>query len=477
MLKQSTFFKFTTGFKLFWTPCLVIAGLILNMLTVAVFCRRNVRKFCMAWSMITLAVSDTAVLLIPVLINWIDETQFNFYLVNNTIWCNLHGYVDLVFCAICSWTIILISMERWFAVCRPWLKTTVFTNRRMLLAILSILTLSILMFVYFPLSLRIVTVETAFNQTIKECQIVHDKVYEGFGIVSIFAVYVIPFILLAILNFMIIFKLRQRASKFNKRFNTATSMNNRSTMASGNLRPSQSTEVQISLTSSNSATTIKTSVTANYSKADHNLSITLVTVALTFMVLTFPFQLNWFYENFFQRASSSNAANISELVGNEKQNNQSEPIFSLSDLDIREITFGIKHLNYLINFFLYSAVSKMFRKEFLEMMSDWGLFSKISWMRSCISIRNKDLGDEETDSSMAELAFSVKALRDLRHPHSKSNYFRFRLKPSYCCLYFRSIRNKTDSRLNAHNTRSTRSMPANMENKNQIEDVHVKDTD
>ena len=151
------------------TPVLVCIGLILNLLTIMVFSRLKMRKYCMSISMICLAVSDTAVLTISVLLSWLDERYYSLYYLNNTIWCNLHGYVDMVACANSSWIIIIISIERWFAVCKPWQKSRVFTNNRVGIALLCLFIISVVIFAYFPFSMGVV---------VNECKIKHDKYYE-----------------------------------------------------------------------------------------------------------------------------------------------------------------------------------------------------------------------------------------------------------------------------------------------------------
>lgn len=194
------------------TPALVTAGCILNLLTIMVFCRKKMRKYCLSLSMVCLAISDTAVLIIPVLLTWMDEAFFDNYYINNTIWCNLHGYTDLVSCGNSSWIIILISTERWFAVCKPWKKSRIFTNKRVAVTLSLIFLFSIIFSLYFPISLHIAQVPSENNQTesSNECQIYLERTYSIFGALSVMLIYIIPFFVLAFLNTMIIIKLRQR---------------------------------------------------------------------------------------------------------------------------------------------------------------------------------------------------------------------------------------------------------------------------
>lgn len=161
--------KATMLIKSIWVPSIVSLGTVLNLLTIMVFCRRRMRKYCISLSMMSLAIADTAVLLCPVLLTWIDEQFFQFYYVNNSVWCNLHGYVDLVSCANSSWIILLISTERWFAVCQPWQKNAIFTSRMVKRTLLIILIASLCLFAYFPFSLRL-------DRQNAECKIDHKQV-------------------------------------------------------------------------------------------------------------------------------------------------------------------------------------------------------------------------------------------------------------------------------------------------------------
>jgi hypothetical protein len=233
--------------RIICTPFLVFVGVILNLLTIMVFCRRRMRKYCLSLSMISLAIADTAILTIPVLLTWIDEFFYQNYFLNNTYWCNFHGYADLVLCANSSWIIILISSERWFAVCKPWIKSRLFTNKRVAITLVCILLTSLVSFIYFPLSLHVEPIanvqskshiqsEKSEQQAITyECKIHLNRIYTIFGSLSVLIVYVVPFITLALLNTMIIMRLRLRpfsiSSVSRKKLNISSSSNAASLIA------------------------------------------------------------------------------------------------------------------------------------------------------------------------------------------------------------------------------------------------------
>ena len=446
--------------KLIWVPTLVTFGTILNLLTIMVFCRRRMCRYCLSISMICLAIADTAILLGPVLLSWIDETFFEYYYLHHTIWCNLHGYVDLVSCANSSWIIILISTERWFAVCKPWQKNKIFTTFTVKIILFIIFITSTLLFSYFPIIV---------GRIKNECHIEHQQIYFIFGTLSVILVYFLPFFILAFLNAMIIVRLRHRP--FQKKFMTVKKFPV-SKKSPDTVNKNNSTN-EIPMLDETPQTFNLSAVPINSSN-DQNLSITLVTLAITFMILTFPFQTHWFYENIYSIWSKRAAAAvgdqnliplstvtqnpigvITDLISpypvnrtttttliHENSSNTSSLSSSTMTITIGDVTFMIKNMNYLINFFLYSALSKLFRQEFLTMISADEYLNKFSkWTRSFLQ--------EKSSSSLAELSFSAEAFKNLKngdYRKSKQKLFLVKLEPSNFFEYFRSSKNrKTDS--------------------------------
>ena len=136
-----------------------------------------------------------------------------------------------------------------------------------------------------------------------------------------------PSIVLAILNIMIIIRLRIRpfsSASMQSRKLTIQKLNQnkegeKCELSEENCQTNKSNSIrnQKSVTKLSNEITKKLNVPtpfsnnssnskSNNSKNDRNLSITLVTVAIVFMILTFPFQGYWFYENFYIHLSNSN---------------------------------------------------------------------------------------------------------------------------------------------------------------------------
>ena len=291
-IKASHFANNMMASSTFFIPIMILTGVILNLLTIMVFCRHRMRKYCFSLSMICLALSDISVLVIPVLLTWVDEYIYNNYYINNTIWCNLHVYMDLIFSANSSWIIILISTERWFAIYRPFSKPRIFTNVRVTWALIILFILSLFTFIALPLSIHLKS-DKLTNKT--ECEIKFPNQYKVFGVASITLTYVVPSVILAILNIMIIIRLRDRSLH-------STSIKarhrQREQLQSGNeFSMDESPDINAKISTRSEASKSK-SIRNLSQKNDRNLSISLVILAIVFMILTFPFQGFWFYENF-----------------------------------------------------------------------------------------------------------------------------------------------------------------------------------
>lgn len=416
-------------FRYIWTPIVVVTGTILNLLTIMVFCRRKVLKYCVSLSMIALAISDTTVLTVPLLLSWLDEVFFNYYFVNNTLWCNLHGYADLVSSSNSSWIIILISFERYYAVCKPWEKQRKFTKKRVIFIIFILFLFSLVFFSYFPFSLHL-SESLHMSKTLeRECQLSNENIYYIFGFISVLIVYILPFFILFYLNLMIVFKLRLRPF-------SARSVSIKREKSSSK-RTVDTSEYSLSQTDFSTSTNANFSV--NQSKNDRNLSITLVTVAFTFMVLTFPFQVYWFYENIYL---NFNFEILSNFSSDESLFIQRPPQIESAGRSylkyFKDMTFLLKNMNYLINFFLYSALSKLFRQEFVAMISK-NKFLKC--LRKMFSSKSNEEEKESSinGSSLAEMSFSLEAFRRIKKGHlgKSRKLFQIRVEPSNLIEFIR----------------------------------------
>lgn len=373
----------------FVPPIQVVFGVFLNLFTIMVFCRRKLLKYSISVSMISLALADIIVLTIPIFITWYDEHKNEFKFLTSTIWCSLHGYIDLVFCATSAWITVLISIERWFAVCMPWKKSTYFTKQRVLKAILIAFITAIFGFSYFPFTIQRIHDNGEYN-----CVKTSDRLYFIFGTISITLVYIIPFIVLAILNSKIIIRLKMRPFS-TRRLKGVSCLHPLGYDKSDKNEQSERTKSLQSDSQDNSiSNTHTTSINMDQFQVvnsinERNLSVTLVAVAITYMILTFPHQITWLYSIFVEFFYQT------ETECEREQRRR-----------INEIAFFFRNMNYVVNFFLYSALSKLFRKELCHVL----LKNKFYFLRIVCFFCFKNLEDQKPGGNFSSYKESRSAV-------------------------------------------------------------------
>ena len=260
---------------------------------------------------------------------------------------------------------------------------------------------SLLFFSYFPLSVNIVRIEkiNINNVTIvtKECKIVLEEVYNIFGIMSVMIVYIIPYFVLGVLNVMIIFKINERSKRPIRRSIKCTTSSNKGYAFKNSemvLKSNASGEVLVPPKSRENNLSILSNVSrgrngSSSAKNDINLNITLIAVAITFIILTLPYQILWYYENFHLNSPSQREPN--KICSKDYSNN--EHFFNFNFDKLKELVFILKNMNYLINFILYSALSKIFRDEFIGFIKGAVEYRRQNIMFSK-EIRKIDLGEQ-----------------------------------------------------------------------------------
>ncbi|CAF0799624.1 unnamed protein product [Rotaria sordida] len=296
-------------------PCAVAIGIIGNLLSILVFARREMIKFCVSIFTIVLALSDI-LLLITSLFNIILTDYLGGLLSDKSaFWCHFHGYFDLLFAALSGYSVVFISVERWFSVWKPFDKAKYVTFKTTIITVISYISISIIAFSWFPLTL---SYNYGKHESSEQCRLARPTVYKIFGTFSVIFTYIAPFIFLGILNTLIVYRLHAR----------------------------HNTSIQRSMATPTNSTTDSTLATASTRKrqrqrnTDRNITFMLIAVAIAFMVMSFPYQIYWFYMQIHQSTP------------------ENKTLFTLTQ------TF--RYLNCCCNFFLYSATSSLFRRELRE---------------------------------------------------------------------------------------------------------------
>lgn len=98
-----------------------------------------------------------------------------------------HGYFDLLFAALSGYSVVFISVERWFSVWKPFDKAKYVTFKTTIMSVVSYTLVSIIAFSWFPLIL-------SYNPEIvkagERCQLRQPMVYKIFGTLSVIFTYI-----------------------------------------------------------------------------------------------------------------------------------------------------------------------------------------------------------------------------------------------------------------------------------------------
>jgi hypothetical protein len=100
---------------------------------------------------------------------------------------HFHGYFDLLFAAISGYSVVFISLERWFSIWKPFDKAKYVTFNITIISVLSYTLISALMFSWFPLTLNFNTVKPKSGDI---CQLLRPTVYKIFGTISVIFTYI-----------------------------------------------------------------------------------------------------------------------------------------------------------------------------------------------------------------------------------------------------------------------------------------------
>jgi hypothetical protein len=122
---------------------------------------------------------------------------------------------------------------------------------------------------------------------------------------------------------------------------------------------------------------------------DRSINIMLITVSVSFLVLTFPYQLVWLcdqvYREFLNKKLATENGNSSSGGGTSESDIQRHVfVYQLVSFSTKDIALTLRNFNFSINFFLYSTMSNLFRKELNCLFQNIG-FSSFKLFRNSLS--------------------------------------------------------------------------------------------
>lgn len=315
-------FKAGKAFYAYFTPVILIVGILGNSLSLKVFTSKKMRRLCASTYLAALSVSDLLTLLFYVLVEWLRRGLVYFvseghvaFLDYNGI-CQIQLYLAYVSRFISAWVVVAFTIERYIGVCLPLRRKDICTTRSTRKLLASICIVAILSTTYKPF---LSGVYSSGDHAKQYCTSNPIYGFTAFVLDSIFAVLItfVPFLIITILNILIMRKLFVRNKKY-KEYVTY-----------------YKTEESV----------IKLEFT-----------IILLTISFCFIAFNLPYFSVWF-RNFLKSKYITN--HQMELSYNNIEFWQG----------VLEITRTIFYMNYCINFFLYNITGTYFRRQIKSLFS------------------------------------------------------------------------------------------------------------
>lgn len=264
-----------------------------------IFLRKRMRRYPVSVFMAMLSLTNILILAGPVTMQWLNHKLFmGFVVIGSNFLCAFHVYIDLVGSSINSWLILMIAVERYLSVTKPFLIRTSFNRQQAWIIVFSVFLVAIIA----PLGLAIVA------SKVEGCQLFFSKTYQIIGSIQIFFIYVLPSIIILTLSIITVHKLRNR------------------------IRTRGSRRIHI--------------------------SVMLIAVSFSFITFTMPYQVCWYW--FFSTAFGSvninlklNIINIGlrylALTIRNLNYTLNFFLYSLTSIVFLKEAFTIAHCNYFLN--------------------------------------------------------------------------------------------------------------------------------
>lgn len=160
----------------FVTPFILVVGLVGNFVSLKVFSFPQLRKLSASMYLTAISVSDSLVLVTFVLLDWLNRGlplwpgSHRVQVINTHGVCQSFLFASYTFRFVSVWLIVLFTIERYIAVCRPFHRRLICTKTFARRAIASVVVLAAVISLYKPLLSGVYTTTTAVSDTIQQQQ-------------------------------------------------------------------------------------------------------------------------------------------------------------------------------------------------------------------------------------------------------------------------------------------------------------------
>ncbi len=329
--------KFTENFACviwfldnYFSPLLIVMGVIGNSLSFAVFIYSHLRRISSSMYLAALSVADTGFLLC-VALSWANNIGIHLY--NTEGWCQLFTYANYVFSFLSVWLVVSFSCERYIAVCLPFKRQNMCTGRRAKIVVLSLIVIACVLY-NFAIWTSGVS-ETSYGPF---CHPVNEwfHLVTYLNNVDTLLTFVLPSLAIVALNMRIIYTVYT--------IYPTLKTGNKTVTLQPRKKPLTCNRSVISLPTSSTSQ----SVQQRQSKGQVKVTKMLVVVSTMFLILNCPSHLMRIFLFF---------------KGLTNQAYQPTRVFHLT----QRLFLYIYHSNFSINFFLYSICGRNFRQGMLHL--------------------------------------------------------------------------------------------------------------
>ena len=310
------------------TPLIICAGVLGNLISLRVFFSRRLRKLSASVYMAAISISDLMVLLIYVLLDWLRKGLPHFprahslgWIINTPGICETFLYFSYLFRFVSVWLIVVFTIERYIAACRPLQRKLICTKTVGRRAIMGVTVVGSLISLFKPVISGIYGTSVperlstyrnddeandvmGYSRDVCRFRPGYERVNFMMEVTYGISITAVPFVVIALFNALILRALMQRHANM-KRFKVCLKDN----------------RIRLEFT------------------------VTLLVVSTSFVCLNLPYFVYWCQRNIL--ATSHTTA---------------DGIKNVNTRDQFYVTLTIYYMNYCINFFLYCLTGTYYRK-------------------------------------------------------------------------------------------------------------------
>ncbi|KAK2141113.1 hypothetical protein LSH36_1158g00006 [Paralvinella palmiformis] len=295
---------------------LVVIGTVGNLLSFVVLMRRRMRRNSVNTYLAILSCADTVVLYISAFKTWLRvATGFELLHVSDAA-CKITIFVFMLASHLSAWLIVLVTANRFVAVCFPFRAVQMFTPKKSVLAVVVLICVLIAYNVHLLWTMHLHEFEYGYKQCAPRLS--NDFMNGPFNYIRLASYTLVPFALVMGMNASIIVCICRTSRQTVRNADRALT---RTGLLVTNTRTLQRNKQQI--------------------------TVMLLLVSFSWLLLTLPFA-------------------VISLINFRYSTNHGRAATFL----LKTTSFLLMYLNHSCNFFLYCMVGKKFRTEFISMFCD-----------------------------------------------------------------------------------------------------------